>query len=98
MDPPSVILVSFLFQVDFSNMPYQDNSFDKIYSIEATCHAANKIDPYKEAFRVLKPGGLYAIYEWIMTETYNPEHPHHMKIKEDIMVRGEGDKMMMMLI
>ena len=79
--------MTIILQADFSNTPYENNTFDKIYAIEATCHAPEKIDPYSEAFRVIKPGGLYAIYEWVMTDKYNPKNAYHKKIKEEIMVR-----------
>ncbi len=36
--------------------------------------------------RLLKPGGLFCIYEWLMTDKYNPHDEGHRKIKEGIMV------------
>jgi sterol 24-C-methyltransferase len=42
-------------------MPFEDNSFDAVYAFEATCHAANRVEVYSEIFRVLKPGGKYAM-------------------------------------
>jgi len=36
----------------------------------------------------LKPGGLFAAYEWCMTEKYNPNDPIHQEIKHNI---AEGD-------
>lgn len=45
------------FQVmDFTKISFPDNSFDRAYAIEATCHATDLADVYKEIFRVLKPG------------------------------------------
>ncbi len=41
---------------DFHRMPFPDNTFDKAYAIEATCHAQKLEDPYREIFRTLKPG------------------------------------------
>lgn len=40
----------------------------------------------REIYRVLKPGGRFAMYEWITTDKYNPKDPHHVKIKDDILV------------
>jgi sterol 24-C-methyltransferase len=37
---------------------------------------------YSELFRVLKPGGLYATYEWVVTESYDENDADHVKIKK----------------
>lgn len=29
-------------QGDFMNLPFEDNSFDAVYAIEATCHAPQR--------------------------------------------------------
>ena len=36
--------------------------------------------------RLLEKGGLFAFYEWLMTDKYNPNDEGHKKIKEGIMV------------
>jgi sterol 24-C-methyltransferase len=53
-----------------------------VYSVEATCHAPDKVGVYSELFRVLKPGGLYATYEWVVTESFDENDPDHVKIKK----------------
>lgn len=73
---------------DFCNAPFKEATFSKIYAIEATCHAPDLAKVYGEAYRLLKPGGLFAFYEWIMTDKYDPENAYHNKIKRDIL---EGD-------
>ena len=35
-------------------IPYEENTFDGVYAIEATCHAPDKEGVYSEIFRVLK--------------------------------------------
>jgi SAM-dependent methyltransferase len=60
----------------------QDNTYDAVYSVEATCHAPDKVGVYSELFRVLKPGGLYATYEWVVTESFDENDPDHIKIKK----------------
>lgn len=45
------------FVADYSNVPCNDNSFDVIWAIESVCHADNKMDFLKEAYRLLKKGG-----------------------------------------
>lgn len=42
---------------DYLHMPFQNNSVDVVWAIESVCHAPDKSLFYKEAFRVLKPGG-----------------------------------------
>jgi len=69
---------------DFLHIPYEDNSFDAVYSIEATCHAPELIKVYSEIFRVLKPGQSYGTYEWAMTKKYDRNNQQHQKIKHDI--------------
>ncbi|GJR95281.1 24-methylenesterol C-methyltransferase 2-like protein [Tanacetum coccineum] len=41
---------------NFLEIPFEDESFDGAYSIDATCHAPKLEDVYREIFRVLKPG------------------------------------------
>ena len=43
--------------------------------IEATCHAPDAAACYGEIFRVLKPGGVFASYEWCLTDKYDPNNP-----------------------
>ncbi|XP_047328892.1 24-methylenesterol C-methyltransferase 2-like [Impatiens glandulifera] len=74
---------------NFLEMPFDDNSFDGAYSIEATCHAPNLNEVYSEIYRVLKPGSLYVSYEWITTELYNGEDQNHVKIIQEI-ERGDA--------
>jgi len=69
---------------DFMHLPFEDNTFDAVYAIEATCHAPDKHGVYGEMFRVCKPGGYVGIYEWVMTNKYDPEDPAHVAIKEGI--------------
>uniref|UniRef100_A0A7R9XUM1 Methyltransferase n=1 Tax=Prasinoderma coloniale TaxID=156133 RepID=A0A7R9XUM1_9VIRI len=71
-------------QGNFLSMPFEDASFDCAYSIEATCHAPNLESVYGEIHRVLKPGGLYATYEWLTTDLYDKSDPRHVRIIDSI--------------
>lgn len=46
---------------DFCATPFADASFDVIWGLESVCHALNKGDFLKEAFRLLKPGGKLVV-------------------------------------
>ncbi|KAF9914993.1 Delta(24)-sterol C-methyltransferase [Lobosporangium transversale] len=74
---------------DFMNMPFDDNSFDACYAIEATVHASPLEGVYGEAYRVLKPGGVFGCYEWLLTENYDPTNPDHLRVVRGLEV-GNG--------
>ena len=46
---------------DFLDVDAPDNSFDAVFSIEATIHAPDKLTAFGEAFRLLKPGACFAL-------------------------------------
>lgn len=71
-------------QGDFMNLPFPDNHFDKIYAIEALCHAPDLVGVYRQIYDKLKPGGMACFYEWAMTDKYDPQNPEHVKAKEMI--------------
>lgn len=68
--------------VEFSNDP--DKLFDGAYAIEATCHAPNRTACYYEIYKTLKPGAIFAVYEWCMTSKFDPFNPKHIQLKKDI--------------
>ncbi|ERM96246.1 hypothetical protein AMTRI_Chr09g14910 [Amborella trichopoda] len=69
---------------DFLHMPFDAESFDAAYSIEATCHAPKLSEVYAEIFRVLKPGALYVTYEWVTTPKFQPDNSEHLEIVQGI--------------
>ena len=75
-------------QGDFMEMPFEDSTYDAAYAIEATCHAPDRVGVYSEIYRVLKPGSIFACYEWCMTDAYDPKNDSHRRIKKQI---EEGD-------
>jgi sterol 24-C-methyltransferase len=70
-------------------MKFPENSFDAVYAIEATVHAPSLEGIYSQIFRVLKPGGVFGVYEWLMTEQYDNNNPHHREVRLGI-EQGDG--------
>ncbi|KAL4787617.1 S-adenosyl-L-methionine-dependent methyltransferase [Aspergillus varians] len=74
---------------DFMQMQFPDNSFDAVYAIEATVHAPELAGVYSEIRRVLKPGGIFGVYEWLMTDEYDNDNQEHRAIRLGI-EQGDG--------
>jgi sterol 24-C-methyltransferase len=74
---------------DFMKMDFEPESFDAVYAIEATVHAPVLDGVYGEIYKVLKPGGVFGVYEWVMTENYDETNPEHRQIAYEIEL-GDG--------
>lgn len=74
---------------DFMQMSFPDESFDAVYAIEATVHAPTLEGIYGQIYRVLKPGGVFGVYEWLMTDEYDNDNLHHREIRLGI-EQGDG--------
>jgi len=74
---------------DFCHMPFENASYDKVYAIESTCHAPRREDVFAEIYRVLKPGGVFGVYEWVLTDKHDPSNPAHVKAAKNIEI-GNG--------
>ncbi|EIT80311.1 putative tocopherol O-methyltransferase [Aspergillus flavus] len=74
---------------DFMHLDFPDNTFDAVYVIEATVHAPSLQKVYEQIFRVLKPGGRFGVYEWVMTDRFDESNPKHRAIRLGI-ERGNG--------
>lgn len=70
-------------------MSFPENSFDAVYAIEATVHAPSLEGIYSQIFRVLKPGGVFGVYEWLMKDAYDNDNPRHRDIRLGI-EQGDG--------
>jgi sterol 24-C-methyltransferase len=70
-------------------MSFPENSFDCVYAIEATVHAPSLEGVYSQIYKVLKPGGVFGVYEWLMTDNYENTNEHHREIRLGI-EQGNG--------
>ncbi|WP_245553832.1 class I SAM-dependent methyltransferase [Cytophaga aurantiaca] len=60
------------FQVkDFTQTDFDEQSFDVVWAIESVCHASNKEDFVKEAYRLLKPGGRLIMADFFIVKDGN---------------------------
>ena len=62
-----------------------DDTFDRGYAIESTCHAPDKAGAFAEIYRVLKPGALFWGQEMCMTDEFDPGDNRHRAIKRELM-------------
>ena len=62
-----------------------DDTFDRGYAIESTCHAPDKAGAFAEIYRVLKPGALFWGQEMCMTNEFDPGDERHRTIEKELM-------------
>ena len=55
-------------QMDYSNMDFKNENFDCIYTMETLSHSIDILKTLKEFYRVLKPGGRVALFEYTLAE------------------------------
>jgi tocopherol O-methyltransferase len=68
------------FQVaDAQAMPFDDNCFDFVWSLESGEHMPDKAKFLQECYRVLKPGGVFLMATWC----HRPTDPPELKLTAD---------------
>jgi phosphoethanolamine N-methyltransferase len=53
-------------------LPFQDAAFDAVFSKDALLHVPDKDALFAEIFRVLKPGGVFAASNWMISHDGDP--------------------------
>ncbi|MCC6982464.1 MAG: methyltransferase domain-containing protein [Bauldia sp.] len=53
---------------DFARLPVKSGVADAVIAVESLCHGEDKAAFYKEAARILKPGGRLAVAEYVRAE------------------------------
>jgi tocopherol O-methyltransferase len=68
------------------DMPFDDNSFDLLWSLESGEHMPDKAKFLQECYRVLKPGGKMIFVTWCHrpTTAANPLNSEERKLLQDI--------------
>ena len=57
--------LNFVLSTNNDSLPFDDNSFDIVYSKGVLCHVEDKQELFKECYRILAPGGILVINDWL---------------------------------
>ncbi len=68
---------------DYSSLKqFADNTFDVVYAFETIVHNTDKDPIFEEVFRVLKPGGVFIVYDYALPEPYETLRPEEQTAVE----------------
>ncbi|CAI6089496.1 unnamed protein product [Clonostachys chloroleuca] len=61
-------------------LPFEDQSFDAFYEIQALSLCKDPSLLFKEIHRILKPGAKFLLLDWVSLPAYDPENPTHASL------------------
>lgn len=67
---------------DFNSLPlpFEDETFDAFYQIQAFSLCKDLPALFREIFRVLKPGARFSMLDWVSLPDYDPSNPEHVQL------------------
>lgn len=73
------------FQVASMNdaLPFEDNSFDAVYIMQAICYVHDPLALMKEVRRVLKPAGVFSDLSIVQLDKYDPMNQTHLTMMKN---------------
>jgi len=71
-------------KADWMKIPVEDNTYDTAFHFEALEHSEDRVAACREFLRVIKPGGYFAGYDWIITDKCDLKNTEHVRIKKAI--------------
>ena len=66
---------------DGEDLPFRDNTFDDVYSINMFYHIPNSDQALTEIARVLRPGGTFGLDDWFLTDSTTPETARKLRFE-----------------
>jgi len=61
-------------------LPFENETFDALYHVQALTYAEDLPKLLKEMNRVLKPGAKISFLDWFALENFKPDDPHHQHL------------------
>lgn len=72
--------LNFILQSFNDPYPFEDETFDGIYEVQALSYTKNMDTLFKEWYRVLKPGAKVSILDWFLYDKFDKTNEEHMEL------------------